>query len=86
MIQSLIVCGVLFNGPKGTTSAQIAHFIQDRTMMQSDLQPTQDSTKAHKHTRTNTHTPNQSVGQTLLGIIGEKKKDEKINRPVATLK
>ncbi len=86
LIQSLIVCGVLFNGPKGTTSAQIAHFIQDRTMMQSDLQPTQDSTKAHKHTHTNTHPPNQSVGQTLLGIIGEKKKDEKINRPVATLK
>lgn len=55
------------------TSVQIAHFIQDRTMMQSDLQLTL-AQKHGKHTRTNTHHPNQSVGQPLLGIIGEKKK------------
>lgn len=40
-------------------------------------------TKAHKP-----HYPNQSVWHPLLGIIGEreKKSEEKINRPVATLK
>lgn len=69
LIQPLIVCGVLFGGLKRTASVQIARFVQQRTMMQSDPRPT----AAHKHTRANTHYPNQSVWQPLLGIIGQKK-------------
>lgn len=87
LIQPLIVCGVLFNSPRGMTSVQIAHFIQHRMMMQGDLQPA--PAQNHTHTETQTHTPNQSVWQPLLGIIGErekKKRMKKINRPVATLK
>lgn len=64
---------------RGTTSVQIAHFIQHETMTESDTRPAQKHTDAHY--------PNQSVWQSLLGIIGEgKKREEKINRPAATLK
>lgn len=72
LIQSLIVCGVLFNGPKGTTSAQIAHFIQDGTMMQSDLQPT----LAQKHTNTHlqTHTIPINLLDNLYWALLERKK------------
>lgn len=82
LILPLIVCGILFNGPKGTTSVRIAHFIQHETMTKSDLR----LVPAQKHT--NAHYPNQSVWHPLLGIIGEKgkKSEEKINRRVATLK
>lgn len=54
LIQSLIVWGVLFSSPKGTTSVQIARFTQHRAMMQSDLHPA----PAQKHTTTHVQTHN----------------------------
>ena len=47
---------------------------------------TKKHTNTHVHTHSHTNWPNQSVGQPLLGIIGEKEKDEEIDRAVATLK
>lgn len=76
LIQPLIVCGVLFNGPKGMTSVQIAHFIQHRMMMQTDLQTDLQLTLAQQHTNTHvqTHAIPINLSDNLYWALLERKK------------